>query len=150
MGLTAIAVLLIVAHGLDLPFAGFRRLPSLGEGLIDHVGFAVGILGLAICALAQRTMGQSWRVGIDEVRRTDLVTRGIFRYVRNPTYLGLNLVNVGFWLIWPTAAVAIFVLTFSIVMEIQVRCEEVHLLCLHGEAFRAYRNRTWRYLPWIY
>lgn len=95
-------------------------------------------------------MGASWRVGIDSARRTELVTRGIFTRIRNPTYLGLHMVNMGFWLIWPTTLVAAYAVLFFVVMDIQVRAEEEHLGKLHGETYRAYVARTRRYLPWIY
>lgn len=110
----------------------------------------MGLSGLGLCALAQTTMGSSWRVGIDRNQRTDLVSTGIYRVIRNPTYLGLHLVDLGFWLVWPTTMVAAYFVLFFVIMDIQVRCEEEHLLSLHGEAFASYARGTWRYVPWIY
>lgn len=116
----------------------------------DLLGGVLGATGLGICALAQATMGTSWRVGIDNRQRADLITGGIFRWIRNPTYVGLHLVNVGLWLIWPTTLVASYVLLFFVVMDIQVRCEEEFLATAHGDDYRAYVARTWRYVPLIY
>lgn len=126
------------------------RVPALDSWHFDLLGGCLGVAGLALCALAQRTMGFSWRVGIDIDRRTDLVTGGVYRWIRNPTYLGLHLVNLGLWLIWPTTLVAGYVALFFIVMDIQVRCEEEHLLTSHGKSYREYVARTWRYLPGVY
>lgn len=125
------------------------RLGAVDSGLFDLIGGVLGAAGLALCRLAQATMGSSWRVGIDSERPSVLVTAGIYRWIRNPTYLGLHLVNLGLWLIWPTTLVAAYVVLFFIVMDIQVRCEEEFLLDLHGDEFRIYLSHTRRYLPWI-
>jgi protein-S-isoprenylcysteine O-methyltransferase Ste14 len=114
--------------------------------IVDLTGFLIGMCGLIICAVAQRTMGSSWRVGIDETRVTELVITGIFQYSRNPTYLGLYLLLIGIWLIWPTWAMGLLAVIFYILLEIQVRCEESHLLKIHGKDYSDDCARTRRYL----
>lgn len=149
--LTGAVVLLLIVHAVGPNDVwGFRRLTPLDAPWVDHLGLAVGLGGLVLCYVAQTTMGTSWRVGIDEENRTPLVTTGIFGYVRNPTYLGLFLVNAGFWLIWPTCTVATFGLLFGFFLETQVRCEEQHLLTDHGDAYQRYLTRTKRYFPGVY
>jgi protein-S-isoprenylcysteine O-methyltransferase Ste14 len=148
--LTAAAIGLIAGHAAALPWPPFTRFAALDDRWADHVGLAVGIAGLLLCALAQRDLGSAWRVGIDEATRTPLVQRGLYAHVRNPTYLGLFLVLAGFWLVWPSASVAAFGLVLFVLMEVQVRCEEEHLEAQHGEAYRVWRARTRRYLPHLY
>ncbi len=148
---TAGVVGLIVLHGFGpTSWGASARLDLLDQAGIDIAGGAVGFAGLGLCLLAQVTMGNSWRVGIDVERRTDLITHGIFRWIRNPTYLGLHVLNFGIWLIWPTASVAAYALLFFVAMEIQVRAEEEHLEEIHGQTYREYLPRTRRYFPWIY
>lgn len=145
--LTAAVVLLVIGHASGIDAPGLTRVAALEASLFDHLGLALGIAGLGLCALAQRTMGTAWRVGIDQECRTELVTGGLYGLVRNPTYLGIHLMNAGFWLIWPTAAVALFAFTYFLTMEFQVRAEEDFLIARHGEAYRAYLRRVPRYLP---
>ena len=131
--MTLCVVLLIGLHGLgDESWWGLRRLWIFDGSWWDGLGLAMGIVGLLLCWVAQRTMGTAWRVGIDERHETGLVTHGIYARLRNPTHTGLFLLCGGFWLIWPTPAVACWVLMFAFFLEIQVRCEEQHLLTLHG------------------
>ena len=148
--LTVAAVLILVIHGAGLPGPGFGVYAPFDRPFADRAGLAIGVAGLSICALAQWTMGLSWRVGIDEARPAPLVTVGIYRSVRNPTYLGLFLVDAGLWLIWPSAAVALFWLASWLLLEVQVRCEEEFLARVHGAAYVDYLARTWRYLPFVY
>ncbi len=148
--MTAALIVLVACHAAGLTWPGLTRLTALDRRGADHAGLALGVLGLSLCAVAQWTMGAAWRVGIDEGRRTPLIERGVYAFVRNPTYLGLFAVNAGLWLVWPTASIGTFAVVFFVVMELQVRCEEEHLEALHGEAFRRYRDRTRRYLPFLY
>lgn len=147
-GLVAVMVL-VHAVGPD-SWAPLTRAGALEGTEFDILGLGIGVAGLGLCALAQFTMGSSWRVGIDAEHRTELVTQGIYRWVRNPTYVGLHLVNLGLWWIWPTTLVAAFACLFFVIMDIQVRCEEEFLVQQHGESYRTYMNDTWRYLPWVY
>ncbi|MBI5547137.1 MAG: isoprenylcysteine carboxylmethyltransferase family protein [Deltaproteobacteria bacterium] len=148
--LTGAVVVIIATHAVRLDLPGVRPAPEFDLRVLDHVGLAVGMAGLVFCGIAQRTMGAAWRVGIDEEHRTELVMVGLYRGLRNPTYLGLFLVDAGLLLIWPTCSVALFVLAFYLLLEVQVRCEEQHLLRLHGDVYRDYLQSTWRYLPGVY
>ena len=144
--MTAYIVLLIVLHGAGIQYYSlFTRFPLLDKFQIDLFGFIIGLTGLVLCAIAQRTMGNAWRVGIDEEMTTYLITTGIFKYVRNPTYSGLMLLMTGVWLIWPTWTMAVFVILFYFFLEIQVRCEEKFLLKTHGDKYKEYCSKTGRY-----
>jgi protein-S-isoprenylcysteine O-methyltransferase Ste14 len=116
-----------------------------------HVGVvALGgtamIAGTAVVVVAQHQMGVAWRVGIDD-RPTPLVTSGLFRWSRNPIFAGMLVVVAGVVLVAPTAwLVAIWVATW-LVLHLQIRLEERHLLTLHGEAYARWAARTGRLVP---
>lgn len=108
-----------------------------------------GVAGIAVFA-AQLGMGESWRIGVSDEERTDLVTGGWFTWVRNPIYSAMIAGWTGLALMVPTwlgiAAVVVVILG----LELQVRVvEEPYLIRTHGEAFRAYASRVGRFLPRI-
>ncbi|MYD46543.1 MAG: isoprenylcysteine carboxylmethyltransferase family protein [Gammaproteobacteria bacterium] len=79
-------------------------LESLGL-LKPHFEFAIvgTSVGLTLCASgttltmdSQYQMGQSWRIGVDENEKTELVTHGMFSCSRNPIYFGMLIVGLGF------------------------------------------------------
>jgi protein-S-isoprenylcysteine O-methyltransferase Ste14 len=149
--LTIYAAIIILVHISNFQLGSmFSRVGSLSSVQIDVLGFAIGLLGLSFCLYAQIKMGTSWRVGIDEKVNTPLVTSGLYQFIRNPTYLGLFLLNMGVWLVWPTWTVFLLNVLFFLFLEIQVRCEEDHLQITHGEQYISYKNGTKRYLPFIY
>lgn len=149
--LTIYAIIIISLHSTGLQFKSlFSRLDFLSSLYIDITGFIVGLLGLSLCAYAQVKMGKSWRVGIDEKSKTDLVTTGVYKFIRNPTYLGLFILNIGVWLIWPTWTIFLLNFSFLLILEIQVRCEEDYLDSTHRDEYRKYKSKTKRYIPFIY
>jgi protein-S-isoprenylcysteine O-methyltransferase Ste14 len=120
-----------------------------GTGL-HVIGIALaGAAGLVVF-LAQLGMGESWRIGVSEDQRTDLVTGGWFSLVRNPIYSAMILGWLGFALMVPTwlgfAAAAVV----AVGLELQVRAvEEPYLSRAHGDAFRKYASGVGRFLPGV-
>jgi protein-S-isoprenylcysteine O-methyltransferase Ste14 len=146
--MTAAIIAIIAAH---MFFEG-RFLLTTPIFIIDYnsiAGFITGIAGLAICRVAQKTIGLSWRVGIDEGASPGLITDGIYSYMRNPTYTGLYLLCAGVWIMSPTALYAFWILIFFIMMEFQVRLEERYLLEVYGDEYQVYYNSVKRYIPFI-
>jgi protein-S-isoprenylcysteine O-methyltransferase Ste14 len=94
-------------------------------------------------------MGRSWRVGIDR-KRTELITTGVFKKIRNPTYSGLFLICLGTLMIFHNMLILLWVVTFYISIEFQVRMEEEHLMETHGQAYIDYLKTTKRYFPYLY
>lgn len=149
--LTAYAAIVILVHAANFQLGSmFSRYEALSGLPFDVSGFVLGLIGLSFCLYAQLKMGASWRVGIDEKVKTQLITTGLYGLIRNPTYLGLFLLNIGVWLIWPTWTIFLLNILFILFLEIQVRCEEDYLLSTHGELYSDYKNRTKRYLPFVY
>jgi len=99
---------------------------------------------------SQLTLGRSWRIGVDDRERTELVTRGAFRLVRNPVYSAIQLTTIGLAMLCstPLAWFACVVQLFA--LEMQVRAvEEPYLARVHGDAYRAYVARVGRFVPLI-
>jgi protein-S-isoprenylcysteine O-methyltransferase Ste14 len=115
---------------------------------------AIGIVlaaagGLAVFG-AQLGMGESWRIGVSDEERTDLITGGWFSLVRNPIYTSMIVGWLGFALIVPTWLGFAAVPVTALALELQVRAvEEPYLLRTHGDAYRAYASRVGRFVPGI-
>jgi protein-S-isoprenylcysteine O-methyltransferase Ste14 len=112
------------------------------------LGTGAAAAGLGIVAAAQRQMGSSFRIGIDEAP-TPLVEAGLFRWVRNPIYSGLLLMLAGVVLIAPGVWSAALWIAAAGAIAWHTRLEERHLLALHGESYRRYAERTGRFVPGV-
>jgi protein-S-isoprenylcysteine O-methyltransferase Ste14 len=99
---------------------------------------------------AQADMGHSWRVGVDEQERTDLVTSGSFAHVRNPIFTCLALVGLGTAMAarTPGAALGAGILVAGIQTQVRL-VEEPYLRRTHGEAFDRYAGAVGRFVPGV-
>lgn len=113
---------------------------------IKQIGIVVMLIGCSIGNIAQFQMGNSWRIGIDEEEKTELITNNLFQYSRNPIYLGLLISFLGFFLIAPNAlSLCCLVLSYPSV-EIKIRLEEEYLMNKHGNLFREYMEKVNRWI----
>jgi protein-S-isoprenylcysteine O-methyltransferase Ste14 len=150
MGLVFLAIVL----GLATLVARFALLGPASVGVwrspraLVLAGLLLCAAGVLVIAIAQRQMGQSFRIGIDDAK-TALVSRGLFRRVRNPIYSGLLVMLLGVTLVIPCAASVLLGSAAAAAIAIHTRLEERHLLALHGDAYRAYAARVGRFVPGV-
>lgn len=113
---------------------------------------AIGLLAVstAVARSAQRTMGASWRTGVGDEPSDELVTGGVFRWIRNPVYTTLVSAATGAALLSPTRASFAGAAAFGAGLQWQTRLvEEPHLLEAHGDAYARYAASAGRFLPGI-
>ena len=116
--------------------------PRVGPGL------CLTLIGIAATAAAQRSMGASWRIGVDAGERTALVTAGAFAWVRNPIFTCMLATALGLLLVLPNAVALAALVCLFVAVELQVRLvEEPYLLRTHGPGYRDYAARVGRFLP---
>ena len=109
-------------------------------------GFCIGMLGDIIFLASVLCMKDSWRAGIPDKDRTKLVTSGIYRYSRNPAFLGFDFMYVGLLLMYFNLSM-LAVSAFAIIMlHLQILQEERYLAENYEEEYREYRKHVFRYL----
>jgi protein-S-isoprenylcysteine O-methyltransferase Ste14 len=79
-----------------------------------------------------------------------LVTGGIFGLVRNPSYVGLLVQTFGWGVAFNSWAGALITLLVVPPLIARINSEERLLASHFGAAYEAYRDRTWRLVPWLY
>lgn len=120
--------------------------------LIVFFGVLFSILAIILMFLGFLAMGDSFRMGIPDTiegQSPKLVTSGIFRYIRNPGFLGLDFAVCGTFLLAPSMVTLILMLLTWIIFHLQIIDEEKYLLKVHGEEYILYKKSTGRYFPKI-
>ncbi len=121
---------------------GWNHMPANAR----FTGFCIGVLGDMIFLVSVLCMKDSWRAGIPDKDRTKLVTTGIYRYSRNPAFLGFDFMYVGLLLMYFNLSMLV-VSAFAIIMlHLQILQEERYLTENYGESYKAYRKHVFRYL----
>lgn len=103
-------------------------------------------ISLVWITVAQYQMKNSWRIGIDEKNKTMLITHGLFRISRNPVFAGMILSAWGLFLVLPNIISFFSAAAKHIILQIQIRLEEAHLLKQHGNVYEAYKSKVRRIL----
>lgn len=134
---------------LGAPFAqllsvafGWNHMPSGAR----FTGFCIGMLGDVTFLLSVLCMKDSWRAGIPDKDRTELVTSGIYRYSRNPAFLGFDFMYIGVLLMYGNLLTLGFSAFAVVMLHLQILQEERYLADTFGADYERYKAQVFRYL----
>jgi protein-S-isoprenylcysteine O-methyltransferase Ste14 len=130
----------------DAYYQWLKPIELLQTNWSNLTGGALLILSLLWIMIAQYQMGDSWRVGIDDQNKTELVVKGLYHISRNPIYLGLMTAIAGFFLLLPNMLTFAILLCAWFIVSIQIRIEEDFLLQQHGPLFSGYMKQVRRWI----
>lgn len=118
----------------------------LTNNILAMIGFVLLLLALVWVLIAQVHMQKSWRIGIDEDVKTELVQTGLFKISRNPIFLGMRVMLLGLFFIIPNAVTFTILITGETLIQTQVRLEEEFLTRSHGQAYINYQKQVRRWM----
>ena len=126
-----------------------RPLAPLAHGETLAVAGAVLVfLGAALSLWARLRLGR-WFTGTLGVKvGHELATDGPYAVTRHPMYTGLLAMVLGAALVWNSVVTLVLAVLLVVPFAIQARIEEPLLEAHFGEAYREYRRRVPRLLPW--
>jgi protein-S-isoprenylcysteine O-methyltransferase Ste14 len=112
---------------------------------------AILILGVGIRAVAVILLGKAFSANVAMRTGQKLNRSGLYRFVRHPSYLGLELIFLAFALHsrnWACFAVVLIPPTLAVLYRIHV--EETALRLAFGADYDNYSRETKRLIPGIY
>jgi len=119
------------------------------SGPLFVLALALLALGGAIyawCVWDFATFGRGTPAPIDAPKK--LVVRGLYRYTRNPMYVGVLTVILGWAVLFQAAALVLYILIVGTCFHLFiVLYEERQLQQEFGDEYEAYRRRVSRWLP---
>ena len=126
-------------------------LPQLtfGSGLANAIAALALVAGMVILIVAVRSFGKASTTinPIEPDKASHLVTNGLYRFTRNPMYLGLLLVMLGGALLLQNYAALIGPVLFVASMTaLQIRPEERVLRQKFGSEYDEYVSHTRRWI----
>lgn len=109
-------------------------------------GIVLGLGGDLIFGIAVWTMKDSWRAGIAENDKTEMIQDGIYKYSRNPAFLGFDMVYIGIAIVYCNLLLIIFTVFAIVMLHIQIKQEEAYLPTVFGDEYICYCRQVSRYL----
>ncbi|MCI5591692.1 MAG: isoprenylcysteine carboxylmethyltransferase family protein [Ruminococcus sp.] len=109
-------------------------------------GFCIAGIGDIFFLISVTYMKDSWRAGIPEKDKTKLVTDGIYKFSRNPAFVGFDFMYIGILLMFFNIGTLLFS-HFSIMMlHMQILQEEKYMAKTFGEEYLEYKKKVFRYI----
>lgn len=109
-------------------------------------GFVTGLSGDAVFLSAVLCMKDSWRAGIPGKDKTKIVTEGVYKFSRNPAFLGFDLMYIGVFLMYANVLTGFFTVFAVLMLHLQILQEEKYMLSEFGEEYADYKKHVCRYL----
>lgn len=106
----------------------------------------IGLTGDLIFLIAIIPIHNNWRVEIPLSDKTNLVTKGIYRFPRNPAFLSFDLMYIGILLLNFNLLNLVFTVFTILILRLQILQEEKYLEKTFKEEYLKYRRITNRYL----
>jgi protein-S-isoprenylcysteine O-methyltransferase Ste14 len=127
-----------------------RDVWTIDGDAVRYLGLAMFIVGTVLRLVPVFVLGRrfSGLVAIQEGH--ELVTGGLYRVVRHPSYLGMLLGLFGWVLVFRSGIGVLVSLLILPPLVARMNSEEALLESEFGERYAEYRRRTWRLVPFVY
>ncbi len=150
LGFRAAFVLAFFGPLLWLTLGPLHKLdPFWTEGravILGLAGVFVTGLGAMVAFAAQMSMGSSWRVGVVSGETGDLVSGGLYRFTRNPTFVGQAGLLAGVAMAVPSLPTLLALILFLWSARTQVISEEAALRTAIGPDYERYCKSVPRWI----
>ncbi|WP_448107247.1 methyltransferase family protein [Pseudomonas azerbaijanoccidentalis] len=120
-----------------------------GEG-IRWLGALLFIIGGALRLWPVFVLGKRFSGLVAIQPGHQLVTDGIYRHLRNPSYLGIVVIGIGWALAFRSGVGLLLAALTMIPLIARIHSEEALLRAQFGGEYEAYCARSWRLIPGIY
>jgi protein-S-isoprenylcysteine O-methyltransferase Ste14 len=120
-----------------------------GFDLVDLLGILVGLLGLAmVVACFVRFVREGRGTPAPVAPTEELVVGGLYRYLRNPMYVGVGLVIAGQCLAFRSPALVVWLAIFTLAVTVfVVAYEQPTLRATYGASYDDYRRAVPAVVP---
>jgi protein-S-isoprenylcysteine O-methyltransferase Ste14 len=127
-----------------------RNIHVFGSQSVADLGAILFLAGTVLRIAAVRTLGPRHSVWVAVQEGHRLVTTGLYRVVRHPSYVGALLAVFGWALAFRSEiGLALAVLIVPPILS-RIRAEENLLNAEFGDLYQSYQRRTSRLLPFVY
>jgi len=103
-----------------------------------YSGLAICLFGMVFTSLAILNFATS--------PKEKVITKGLYRFTRNPTYIGMILMQIGLGIACSSWLYLLLTVALMILLNANLSAEERYCLYRFGDDYRKYKNMTPRWI----
>ena len=139
-------VFICVALGISFFNLSFGEIHFLDSSFAIIIGLLLIVLNLIVSSASLVNLRDSWRVGVLENQKTELIISGIYRFTRNPYFVSYILMFAAYTIILQNLILFGLSILGILFVHKMITKEEEYLYSVHGETYLQYKKKVPRYL----
>jgi protein-S-isoprenylcysteine O-methyltransferase Ste14 len=148
-------IMIATPFGVTIAFMCAFALPGAtlvsGRAALFWIGIAVLAVGALVRQHCFRMLGASFKPIVDVQSEQVIVERGVYRFLRHPSYAAAVLIFLGIGLVLTNwVSLLVILATVATVYGYRIHVEEAALLSTLGDPYRKYMARTKRIVPFVW
>ena len=147
-----IAVTLILFFGLAfLPYADRRNVAVMKVSATTRwMGLALFTIGMLFVVWSGISLGRFYSADVTIQNEHQLITSGLYQYIRHPRYTGGILLGFGLALLFRSWVGIAASICFIGLIIFRIQDEEKSMLREFGAEWETYCKNSWRMIPYLY
>ena len=134
-----------------IPFFDRRIILVFSEAVgLRWLGLVLSAMGFALVFGSGVALGRQYSADVTIQTGHQLVTNGVYRFIRHPRYLGVIALSIGVSCLFRSWIGLIATIIFLVILLFRISDEEVVMHREFSGAWEEYCQRSWRLMPYIY
>jgi protein-S-isoprenylcysteine O-methyltransferase Ste14 len=146
-----LVVLLLFGGLVFLPFGDRHNIGVMS--LVPRArwaGLILFCLGFGLIFWSSVALGRLYSPEVTIQENHQLITSGLYRFIRHPRYLGGFILGIGFSFLYRSWIGLVLSFAFFVIILFRIRDEEAVMHREFGQVWEAYCERSWRLIPFLY
>ena len=93
------------------------------------VGFLIIIISFIILLVAIKDLGRNLSPFPRPIKNSNLVNKGIYRFIRHPMYYSLIFISIGVFIIKLSIYYLFLTISLALIIKLKIALEEKYLMC---------------------
>jgi protein-S-isoprenylcysteine O-methyltransferase Ste14 len=134
-----------------IPFFDRHGMLVFGEVIfVRWLGLGLSALGYSLVFGSGVALGRQYSADVTIQVGHQLVTQGVYRFIRHPRYLGVIALSIGISCLFCSWIGLVATVLFVVILLYRIKDEEALMHQEFGGAWESYCYHSWRLLPYIY
>jgi protein-S-isoprenylcysteine O-methyltransferase Ste14 len=147
----SVAIVLSILPTIILVRDSLFVLPQPYLMISNYIGLALYSIGITFRYVGTLTLGKYFTRGIEIETNHQLVSNGLYTYLRHPLYLGLFLLGVSTSFVYGNyLMIIVSMLLMGSTLNYRMVLEEIAMEKIIGKRYKEWKAKRYRFIPFIY